>query len=121
MKLEIVENINEKMKTDNKYVNDVLKGKAKLDKTKAEKTIVMTPEVFSKVFSPQRIKLMLKVKKDNVMNIYQLAKELDRKYEAVYRDIKYLEGMGIIKIREKDSKKIPFMDEAITIPQLAAG
>ena len=81
----------------------------------------MTPEVFAKIFSPERIKLMLKIKRNNIKNIYQLAKELERKYEAVYRDIKLLEGFGIIKLKEKDKKKIPFMDEAITIPQFAAG
>ena len=120
MKIEIVENIKERMKTDNKYVNDVIKGKP-INKKRAEKKLIMTPEVFSKIFSPERIKLMLKIKRNNIKNIYQLAKELNRKYEAVYRDIKLLEGFGVIKLKEKDKKKIPIMDEAITIPQFAAG
>ena len=80
----------------------------------------MTPKVFAKVFSPERIRLMLKIKKNNVRNIYQLAKELGRKYEAVHRDIKYLEGMGVIKVKDKDNKKIPFIDEPIA-PRLIAG
>ena len=121
MKIEIVEDVKEKMKMDNRYVHDVIKGKVKIDPKRAEKTIIMTPEVFSKIFSPQKIKLMLKVKRNNVQNIYQLAKELNRKYESVYRDIKFLEGFDIIKLKDKDKKKIPFMDEPITIPELAAG
>jgi len=120
MKIEIVENIKERMKMDNKYVSDVIKGKTNLDKKRAEKTIIMTPKVFAKIFSPERIKLMLKIKKNNIMNIYQLAKELDRKYEAVYRDIKLLEDFGIIKLKEKDRKKIPFMEGPIK-PELVAG
>lgn len=120
MKIEIVENIKERMKMDNKYVSDVIKGKAKIDKKRAEKTIIMTPKIFAKVFSPERIKLMLKIKRNNIMNIYQLAKELDRKYEAVHRDIKLLEGFGIIKLKEKDRKKIPFMEGPIK-PELVAG
>ncbi|MDO8740402.1 MAG: HTH domain-containing protein [Candidatus Woesearchaeota archaeon] len=119
MKIEIVENIREKMKIDNKYVGNILKGK-KIDGKRAEKTIVITPEIFSKIFSPERIKLMLKIKRNNIKNIYQLAKQLNRKYEAVYRDIKLLEGLGIIKLKDKDRKKIPLMDEPITIPELAA-
>ena len=119
MKIEIVENIKERMKMDNKYVSDVIKGKAKIDKKRAEKTIIMTPKIFAKIFSPERIRLMLRIKKNNVMNIYQLAKELDRKYEALHRDIKLLESFAIIKIKEKDSKKIPFMDEPIK-PELIA-
>ena len=121
MNIEIVEDIKEKLNVDNKYVRDVIKGKINVDRKKAEKTIVMTPEVFAKIFSPEKMKLMLKIKQNNIKNIYQLSKELDRKYEAVYRDIRLLEGLGIIKVREKDSKMIPFMDEAIKIPQLAAG
>ncbi len=121
MKIEIVEDLKERMKMDNKYARDVIKGKAKVDMKKAERTIIVTPEIFAKIFSPERIKLMLKIKRNNISNIYQLAKELHRKYEAVYRDIKLLEGFGIIKLKDKNKKKIPFMDEPLTIPELAVG
>jgi len=121
MKIEIVEDVKERLRMDNGYVNDLLKGKVKIDKKRAEKTIIMTPEIFSKIFSPQRIKLMLKIKRNNIRNIYQLAKELDRKYEAVHRDIKLLEGFGIIQLKDKDRGKVPFMKEPITIPSFAAG
>lgn len=120
MKIEIVEDVKERMKIDNRYVNDIIRGKVKIDKKKAEKTIIITPEVFSKIFSPQKIKLMLKVKRNNIRNIYQLAKVLNRKYESVYRDIKFLEGFGIIKLIDKDKKKVPLMKESITIPEFAA-
>ena len=120
MKIEIVEDLKEKMKIDNKYARKVMGGKAKVDRRKAEKTIIITPETFAKIFSPERIKLMLKIKRNNISNIYQLAKEMHRKYEAVHRDIKLLEGFGIIKLKDKNKKKIPFMDEPLTIPELAA-
>jgi predicted transcriptional regulator len=119
MRIEIVENIKEKMEMDNKYVDDVINGKSKISKKKSEKTIVITPEIFSKIFSPERIKLMLKIKKNNIKNIYQLAKTMNRKYEAVYRDIKLLEGFGIIQLKKKDKKTVPFMDEAVTIAEFA--
>lgn len=120
VKIEIVPDIKEKMNESWAYVDGVLKGKTKIDRKKAEKRIIVTPEVFAKIFSPERIKLMLKIKRNNIMNIYQLAKELDRKYAAVHRDIKLLEGFGVIKIKEKDNKKIPFIDEPIK-PELVAG
>jgi predicted transcriptional regulator len=120
MKIEIVENLKEKMKADNPYVKDV-ESRAKIDRKKAEKAIIITPETFAKIFSPERIKLMLKIRKNNISSIYQLAKEMRRKYEAVHRDIKLLEGFGIIKIKDKNKKKIPFMDEPLTIPGLAMG
>src|SRR3989344_3244930 len=116
IKIEIVPDIKEKMKESWGYADKVLKGEVKIDKKRAEKTIIMTPEIFAKIFSPERIKLMLKIKRGNIMNIYQLAKELNRKYEAVHRDIKLLEGFGIIKLKDKNKKKVPFMDEPLTIP-----
>ena len=121
MKIEIVEDLKEKMKRDNKYAKEAISGKTKVDRKRAERTIIVTPETFAKIFSPERIKLMLKIKRNNISNIYQLAKGLHRKYEAVHRDIKLLEGFGIIKLRDKNRKKIPFMDEPLTIPELAAG
>jgi predicted transcriptional regulator len=111
MKIEIVEHIQRRMNEDNRYVKEVLQGKKRV-RARREKTIIMTPETFSKIFSPQRIKLMLRIRKNNIKNIYQLAQVLNRKYEAVHRDIKLLEGFGIIKIKEKKNQRIPFMDES---------
>jgi len=121
MKIEIVEDLKEKMKMDNKYVKDVINSKIKLDKARAEKTIVVTPESFAKIFSPERMKLMLRIRHNNLSNIYQLAKALDRKYEAVYRDIKLLEGFGILKLKKKDNKTIPYIDGPLNLGELAAG
>ncbi len=120
MKIEIVEDIKEKIKIDNAYVKKAIAGKVEIDKKRAEKTIIMTPETFAKLFSPERMKLILKIKRNNIENIYQLAKEANRKYEAVYRDIKLLEGFGIIKLKDKNNKKVPYMDESVTLPRLAA-
>lgn len=121
VKIEIVPDIKEKMNESWDYVDKVLKGKVKIDTKRAEKTIIITPEIFAKIFSPERIKLILKIKRNKLTNIYQLAKSLNRKYEAVFRDIKLLEGFGIIKLKEKDRKKIPYIDEPIRIPELIAG
>jgi len=120
MRIEIVEDLRKHMKDTNQYVKKVIGGKEKIDKKRAEKTIIVTPKLFAKIFSPERIKLMLKIKRNHIRNIYQLAKGLNRKYEAVYRDIKLLEGFGIIKLKDNEREKIPLMDEPITIPELAA-
>lgn len=76
---------------------------------KPEKGLVMTPETFNKVFSPERIKLLQRIYRNDVKNIYQLAKELDKPYEVVFRNIKYLEGMGLVAITKKDNKRIPHL------------
>ncbi len=120
MKIEIVDNIKEKMKKDNRYTDEILRDKKKIDKKAAEKTLIITPETFAKIFSPERMRLILKIKDTRQMNIYQLAKELDRKYEAVHRDIKLLEGFGIIKIKDDEKKKIPEINSPIIMPKLAS-
>tara|TARA_Y100000310_G_scaffold262495_1_gene272198 strand:- start:364 stop:729 length:366 start_codon:yes stop_codon:yes gene_type:complete len=119
VKIEIVTDTKERMNESWNYVDNVLKGKIKLDQKKVEKTIIVTPEIFTKIFSPERIKLILKIRKNNLRNIYQLAKEVNRRYEAVYRDIKLLKGFGIIEIKEEDKKKIPIMEKPIKVPMFA--
>lgn len=98
--IRIVESIDEYHK---KLYEKVMKGKIKTP----VRGMIMTPETFNKVFSPERIKLLKKIYRNNVKNIYQLAKELDKPYEVVFRNIKYLEGIGLIRIMEKGNKKIP--------------
>ena len=106
--IKVVESISKYNKEINKKI---MKGT--LDKP--EKGIVMTPETFSKVFSPERIKLLKRIYRNNVKSIYQLAKDMDKPYEVVFRNIKYLAGIGLIKILEKDNKKIPHLSCKLSI------
>ena len=72
-----------------------------------EKAVVMTPETFCKVFSPERIKLLQRICLHEVKSIYQLAKDLGKPYEVVFRNIKYLEGLGLVRIVENGRKRVP--------------
>lgn len=112
--LEIVADLNERMRQSNQYVRDVIEGKIK--PKRAVHTIVLTPDVFAKIFTPERLRLILAVKKENTRNIYRLAKKLGRPHEAIRYDITYLKGMGLLKLRAKGKKKLPYLDETITIP-----
>lgn len=116
VKIEIVRDLKKKMQEDNEYVEDVLRGKRSIRKT--ERTIVTTPEIFSKIFSPERMKLLLEIRNSGSKNIYQLAKALGRNYAAVHRDIALLEGFGIVKLKTSNKKRYPHM-EAIQIPVFA--
>lgn len=107
----------ESIRKYNKEINEKLMNGA-LDKP--EKGIVMTPETFSKVFSPERIKLLQRIYRNNIKSIYQLAKDLDKPYEVVFRNIKYLAGIGLIKIEEKDNKKIPHITNKLSIDMFAS-
>ncbi len=100
MEIKIVESISKY----NRELNEKIK-KGGLEKL----VLVMTPEMFTKVFSPERIKLLQRIHLNKIRSIYQLARELNKPYEVVFRNIKYLAGIGLIKIVSKDHKKIPHM------------
>ena len=119
VRIKIVEDVREDMKKDNEYIKKVMNDDIPIDKERAKHTIVMTPRGFAHLFSLEKIRLMIRIRKNKVLNIYQLAKELGRKYEAVHRDIKELESYRLIKIKTKDNKKIPYIDENITLTAFA--
>ena len=114
MKIKIVDSLSEY----NKSLNEKL-AKGLLDK-KPELAIVMTPAVFSKVFSPERVRLLRLLHKGQVKNIYQLAKGLDKPYEVVYRNVRYLEGVGLLKVNDNGRDKTPSLTGNISIDVLAA-
>ena len=108
MEIKIVDDVRSEMKKD---TNKLEKGTAK-----DRKKIVMTPETFAKVFSPQRIRLLIAIRKNNIKSISDLARQLKRKFEAVHRDIRYLAGLGLIKVVKKEHKAIPILEEHIKMP-----
>ena len=114
VRIEIVADLKGRMRQSDQYIQDVIDGKIR--PKRAVHTVIFTPDIFAKVFSPERLKLILAVKQENTRNIYQLAKALGRPYEAVHRDITYLEGMGLLKVRAKGRKRLPYVDGAIRIP-----
>ena len=64
MKYEI--KIVESISRYNKEINEKI-AKGELDKP--EKGLVMTPETFNKVFSPERIKLLQRIYRNNIESI----------------------------------------------------
>lgn len=102
-----------------RYDKELYKGIMKGTVKTPVRGVVMTPETFVKVFSPERIKLLKRIYRNNIKNIYQLAKEMDKPYEVVFRNIKYLEGLGLVKIKNKDNKKIPLMACGLKIQMFA--
>lgn len=108
MDIKIVESMEE-------YHDDLMRRVYEDKIEKPERGMVMTPETFSKVFSTERIRLLQRIYKNNIKNIYQLAKEMEKPYEVVFRNIKYLEGLGLVKVIDKDNKKIPTIKGKIEI------
>jgi len=116
VKIEIVADMEKRRKEDNRYIEAVMAGKIK--PKRFVYTVVFTPETFASTFSPERVRLILALKGWDD-NIYQLAKKLKRPYEAVHRDISYLEGSGFIKVKSVGRKRYPHLVGPIRIPAFA--
>lgn len=113
MKIKIVASIQKYNKELNKKIH---MGIVEVPET----GLVMTPETFNKVFSPERIKLLQKIYRNNIKSIYQLAKELNKPYEVVFRNIQYLAGMGLLEIKKKDNKTIPQISSELSIDMFSS-
>ncbi|MBS3145428.1 hypothetical protein J4414_01360 [Candidatus Woesearchaeota archaeon] len=107
VRIRIITNIKKEKKERTKFWDAVEKGE-KIKSRHPE--LVLTPKTFSKVFSPERIRLIFTIRNEKIHSISGLAKELERPFESVDRDIKYLEGLGLIKLRKKEKAKIPIVE-----------
>ncbi len=116
VKIEIVSDMKKKMEEENRYIKAVISGKIK--PKRAVRTVIFTPETFASTFSPERVRLIFALK-DWDGNIYRLAKKLGRPYEAVHRDISYLEGFGFIKVKSVGRNRLPRLAGPIRIPAFA--
>ena len=93
-----------------KHLNDLYK-KVKDRKTKSEERIVLTSiSDLNKILTPARLKLIRTIKKKNPKSISVLAKLLGRDRANVYRDLKYLEGLGLISLEQHKMETTPIFD-----------
>lgn len=91
----------------------------KMAKDKREHIIFMSPEMFYKIFSPERIKLLMFLSKGKAESISDLARKLGRKFEAVHRDLRYLKGFGLVKLKEEDTGRVPYVGESIEVKMVS--
>ena len=93
-----------------KHLNDLYK-KVKNRKTKSEERIVLTSiSDLNKIITPARLKLIRTIKKKNPKSISVLAKLLGRDRANVYRDHKYLEGLGLISLEVHKLETTPIFN-----------
>jgi len=80
-------------------------------------TIFLDLGVLAEIFTKRRMELVKKIDEVNPQSIQELAEELDRKKQAVHRDLKLLEGHNIIELVKNGKKVVPIISkELIYIP-----
>lgn len=104
MRIKIVEDLNKELKERKGIYRSLAKGESI---KKEPKTLYFTPKSFARTFTPERIRLMLLTKRKKIHSISELAEELGRPFESVHRDVKYLEGISLIKLEKHDKMMQP--------------
>ena len=67
-------------------------------------------EVFRKALTPKRIELLHIIKTQDPESINELSRMAKRDVKNVCDDVKYLEQMGLIEIKETNRKSKPVID-----------
>lgn len=71
------------------------------------KTIILTPDLFAKLFSAKRVLMLKELGYINYGSIQELAEHLNRPYEVIHRDLKLFEHYGIVKLDKNNSYVVP--------------
>ena len=116
VKIKIISDVEEELETNKERIKRIFKGEA--IKEEGGRILIMTPEKFASVFSPKRLRLLRILKKTKIHSVQELATLLNRPYEAVYRDIKYLEGLNLIETKIEHNNRVPSVIGEINIPLL---
>ncbi len=88
-----------------KSVNKIL-SKAENGVVEEGDFIFLTPEQLSAIFSPKRIELLHYIAKHPAKSISTIAKALQRDWKSVIRDLKYLEGFGLVELEKRGRNRI---------------
>ncbi len=103
-----------------KDINKVNVTQEKMARDRRRHVIFMTHDIFCRVFTPERIRLLEYISHNRVESISDLARKLGRRFEAVHRDLKYLEGFSIVKLKRREANKVPYVEGNIDVRMLSA-
>lgn len=106
IEIRIIEDNKNYLEERKRLLTDLESNKTHLEN---KKTIVFTPKVFAKVFTPERIRIIKTLQEKEINSISHLAEILNRSFEAVDRDIKYLESMNLLTLIKREKSKIPII------------
>jgi predicted transcriptional regulator len=84
------------------------------DKFENKNILFVSPELFPKIFSKERIRLIKALEKKPT-TINELASILDRPRGAVSRDLSYLASLNLINMEKNGKERIPTRIAPISI------
>jgi len=81
--------------------------------------ISLTDEEKNRILTPERLKLMRIIKEKKPKSVNELAKLVDRRMDAVSRDLKILKFYGFLELIQSGKQKIPKMKKETLLISLA--
>mgnify|MGYP001558311075 CR=1 FL=1 len=89
-------------------VRKIEKGE-KLKPVKKPETYFTSFEAFRKALTPKRLELLHIIKTKKPQSINELARMAKRDIKNIADDVKYLEQVGLVEIKEAEKKTAPFI------------
>lgn len=77
--------------------------------------ISLSEEEKNRILTPERLKLIRTIKKHNPKSVGKLAKLVDRRVDAVSRDLKILQNYGFLELLQIGKVKRPKIEKDILI------
>ena len=93
-----------------KHLDDMYKKVKNRDAKKKERIVLNSISDLNKIITPERLRLMRTIRNKNPKSISVLAKMLNRDRANVYRDLKYLEGLGLICLEQHKLETTPIFN-----------
>ncbi len=98
--------------------------RGEIDEQEPHKIVARTAKDIGKILTQERLRLLQVIRKDSPESISELARILKRKESNVHNDITYLEGIGLLELKEGKNhvKKVPIVEYDtmhITVPLIA--
>ena len=95
-----------------------------ISESEPQKIVARNTDDIGKILTRERIRLLHIIRQNKPESISELARMLDRKESNVHNDITFLEGIGLLEIKNGKNhvKKIPVVDYDalhITVPLTA--
>lgn len=96
----------------------------KIHEPEPHKIISRTAEDIGKILTRERLRLLSSIRENKPESISELARMLKRKESNVYNDLTFLEGIGLLELKEgiNHIRKVPVVDYDalhITVPLTA--
>jgi len=98
-------------------IEEIISDPSKFDKMPDNMIFAKDYATLHKILTEKRLELIDAIKEHPKENIDSLSKILKRKREAISRDLRILQSMGIVKMKTIGKNRIPFIQKQyIVVP-----